>query len=47
MITPYAHMLEMDRQMPRSRIACIPDTGHAAFLEKIDTFCMLVRGFLA
>lgn len=46
MITPYGHMLAMDRRLPRSRIACIPDTGHAAFLEKLDTFCLLVRGFL-
>ena len=45
-ITPYDTMQEMDRHMPHSRIVCIPDTGHAAFLEKINTFCMLISGFL-
>ncbi|RJR17738.1 MAG: alpha/beta fold hydrolase [Desulfobacteraceae bacterium] len=45
-ITPYAHMLEMSRAMENSQFVCLPDTGHAAFLEKIDTFCTLVRGFL-
>ena len=45
-ITPHAHMLAMHRKMPNSRIVSIPDTGHAAFLEKRDTFCTLVKGFL-
>jgi 3-oxoadipate enol-lactonase len=45
-ITPYAHMLEMSRTLPRAQIVCLPETGHAAFLEKIDTYCALIRGFL-
>ncbi len=45
-ITPYSQMLEMNRVIPDSRIVCVPDTGHAAFLEKMDTICTLVKGFL-
>jgi pimeloyl-ACP methyl ester carboxylesterase len=45
-ITPYAQMLEMHKAMPNSQIVCVPDSGHAAFLEKIDTFCALIKGFL-
>ena len=45
-ITPYAQMREMSQVMPNSQFVCIPDTGHAAFLEKIDTVCNLVKGFL-
>jgi 3-oxoadipate enol-lactonase len=46
-ITPYAQMLEMNRALGNSQIVCLPDTGHAAFLEKIDTYCTLIRGFLS
>jgi len=46
-ITPYAQMLEMSRALIHSQIVCLTDTGHAAFLEKIDTFCTLIRGFLS
>ncbi len=45
-ITPYAQMLDMSKQIANCQIVCIPDTGHAAFLEKIDTFCSLIKGFL-
>jgi pimeloyl-ACP methyl ester carboxylesterase len=45
-ITPYEQMLEMSEAIPRSQIVCVPDTGHAAFLEKMDTICTLVKGFL-
>ncbi len=45
-ITPYAQMLEMSRALIHSQIVCLPDTGHAAFLEKMDTFCTLIRGFI-
>jgi 3-oxoadipate enol-lactonase len=45
-ITPYRQMAEMSEAMPGSQIVCIPDTGHAAFLEKMDTICTLVKGFL-
>ena len=45
-ITPYRQMLEMSEVMPGSQIVCIPDTGHAAFLEKMDTICTLIKGFL-
>ncbi len=45
-ITPYTQMLDMSKQIADCRIVCIPDTGHAAFLEKIDTFCSLIKGFL-
>jgi len=45
-ITPYAQMLEMSRAFVNSQIVCLPDTGHAAFLEKMDTFCTLIKGFL-
>lgn len=46
-ITPYAQMLEMSRAIVNSQIVCIPDAGHAAFLEKIDTFCTLLKGFVS
>lgn len=45
-ITPYVQMLEMSRAMANSQFVCIPEAGHAAFLEKIDTFCSLLKGFL-
>jgi len=45
-ITPYSHMLEMSKAIADSQIVCVPDSGHAVFLEKIDTICTLVRGFL-
>ncbi len=45
-ITPYVQMLEMSRAMANSQFVCIPEAGHAAFLEKIDTFCTLLKGFL-
>ncbi len=45
-ITPEAQMLEMHRAMKNSQFVSIPDTGHAAFLEKRETFCTLIRGFL-
>jgi pimeloyl-ACP methyl ester carboxylesterase len=47
MITPYTHMFEMSQKMPNARMVTIPDTGHAAFLEKIDTVCALIKGFLS
>ena len=46
-ITPYAQMLEMNQALGNSQIVCLPDTGHAAFLEKMDTFCTLIKGFLS
>lgn len=46
-ITPYAQMLEMSRALTGSQFVCLPETGHAAFLEKIDTCCTLIRGFLS
>ena len=46
MITPAQQMLEMHRAMENSQFVSIPDTGHAAFLEKLETFCTLVKGFL-
>jgi len=45
-ITPYAQMLDMNQVIPNSQIVCVPDTGHAAYLEKIDTVCTLIKGFL-
>lgn len=45
-ITPYAQMLEMSRVIINSHIVCIPEAGHAAFLEKIGTFCTLLQGFI-
>ena len=45
-ITPAGQMLEMNRAMKNSQFVSIPDTGHAAFLEKMDTFCTLIKGFL-
>jgi len=45
-ITPYAQMREMSAIMPNAQLVCIPQTGHAAFLEKIDEVCTLVKGFL-
>ena len=46
MITPPEQMLEMHRTMKNSQFVSIPDTGHAAFLEKRETFCTLIKGFL-
>jgi 3-oxoadipate enol-lactonase len=46
-ITPYSQMLEMYRALAKAQFVCLPDTGHAAFLEKIDTFCTLIKGFLS
>jgi len=45
-ITPYAQMLEMSRLLVNAQIVCLPETGHAAFLEKMDTVCTLLKGFL-
>ncbi|MBL7202767.1 MAG: alpha/beta hydrolase [Desulfobacteraceae bacterium] len=45
-ITPYWQMHEMSKMMVNSQIVCVPDTGHAAILEKIDTICTLIKGFL-
>ncbi|MFH0786820.1 MAG: alpha/beta hydrolase [Pseudomonadota bacterium] len=45
-ITPYAQMLEMSRALVNAQIVCLPETGHAAFLEKMDTVCTLLKGFL-
>ena len=45
-ITPPEQMLEMNRAMKNSQFVSIPDTGHAAFLEKRETFCTLIKGFL-
>jgi len=45
-ITPAEQMLDMHRTMRHSQFVSIPDTGHAAFLEKLDTFCTLIKGFL-
>lgn len=46
MITPPEQMLEMNRAIKNSQFVSIPDAGHAAFLEKLDTFCTLIKGFL-
>lgn len=46
-ITPYSQMAEIHRAMVNSQLVCIPESGHAAFLEKIDLFCALLKGFLA
>ena len=45
-ITPYEQMRAMHARMPNSQLVCIPGTGHAAFLEKIDEVCTLIKGFL-
>jgi len=45
-ITPHEQMLAMSETMPDARIVSVPGTGHAAFLEKMETVCTLVRGFL-
>jgi pimeloyl-ACP methyl ester carboxylesterase len=46
MITPFEQMQAMQAQMPNAQLVCIPKTGHAAFLEKIDEVCTLIKGFL-
>ena len=46
-ITPCEQMLEMSRMMADSRVVCVPETGHGAILEKIDTVCTLIKGFLS
>ena len=45
-ITPYYQMREINALMPNSKFVCIPNAGHAAFLEKIDEVCALIKGFL-
>jgi len=45
-ITPYEQMRAMHGVMQNAQLVCIPQTGHAAFLEKIDTVCTLIKGFL-
>jgi 3-oxoadipate enol-lactonase len=45
-ITPYAQVLEMSRSLPNAQFVCIPEAGHAVFLEKMDTVCTLIKGFL-
>jgi len=45
-ITPCEQMTRMSREMANSRIVCIPEAGHGAILEKIDTICSLIKGFL-
>jgi len=45
-ITPYEQMRDMHDRMQNAQLVCIPETGHAAFLEKLDTVCTLVKGFL-
>ena len=45
-ITPYAQMAAMHASMKNSQLVSIPQTGHAAFLEQMDTVCTLVKGFL-
>ncbi len=45
-ITPPEQMLEIHRALKNSQFVSIPDTGHAAFLEKRETFCTLIKGFL-
>ncbi len=45
-VTPHEQMLAMSEAMPDARIVSIPATGHAAFLEKMETVCTLLRGFL-
>lgn len=45
-ITPYEQMQDMHERMENSQFVCLPKTAHAAFLEKIDTVCTLIRGFL-
>lgn len=47
MITPYEQMRAIHAKMPNSQLVCIPQTGHAAFLEKIDEVCTLIKGFLS
>jgi 3-oxoadipate enol-lactonase len=45
-VTPFSHMIEMSRAMAHAQIVCLPDTGHAAFLEKMEIVCTLLKGFL-
>ena len=45
-ITPYEQMRAMHAKMPNAQLVSIPQTGHAAFLEKIDEVCTMVKGFL-
>ena len=45
-ITPPEQMLEINQAIKNSQFVSIPDTGHAAFLEKRETFCTLIKGFL-
>ena len=45
-IIPKSGILQMSKVLPNSRFVCIPETGHAAFLEKMETVCSLIKGFL-
>lgn len=45
-ITPKERMEKMHEKIKNSQIVSIPKAGHAAFLEKVDLFCDIVKGFL-
>lgn len=45
-VTPKRTMEAMHEKIENSRLVSIPMAGHAAFLEKQDLFCDIVRGFL-
>ncbi len=46
MITPKSIMERMHKKIKDSLIVSIPQAGHAAFLEKADLFCDIIKGFL-
>lgn len=47
MVTPKTTMERMHKKIKNSLIVSIPQAGHAAFLEKAELFCEIIKGFLS
>lgn len=45
-ITPISDMEHIKSKIPNSEMIIIKNYGHAVFLEKIDTYCNIIKGFL-
>lgn len=45
-ITPISDMMYINNKIKNSELIIIKNAGHAAFLEKLNTYCNLIKGFL-
>ncbi|KAF2955303.1 alpha/beta hydrolase [Marinitoga sp. 38H-ov] len=45
-ITPISDMEFINKKIKKSEMVIIKNSGHAAFLEKINIYCNIVKGFL-